>query len=1116
MLFLAALCCAQTPTGGIEGTVVDPSGAVIPGAKVTITETATGRAIPLTTNAAGRYSVRNLLPGAYSMQIEAPGFATKKIGNLDVSSGQVINGDAALEVGRAEQIVEVSAEAVVVDTSRQTVDSVITEKEIKNVPLFGRNFLDLAALAPGVMIRDGGAIDPTKVTAYRVVGVAGRSGTGTRVQIDGIDVTDETVGTTVANFSPESVHEFQLTRSSLDPSTSLTSSGAINIISKSGGNALHGSVFFDYYNQKMGARTYYDQTAAEPFHRKRIGGSAGGPFIKDKLFWFASFERHYQQEKSVVNSVLFPVLNVSQPFDIGNRLMDGRLDWNVTSSVRMFAKWHEDWNLSTGGSAVSPFQNIDWTPLLSYGLDITRAHMTHSYRFGYLNFNNRIESQELQFKFLRTPNGIPYYLSVGAYGAGPNNLAPQATYQNNYQNSYEGSYLAGKHMLRYGFDIRRIILGGFANFAGPTQVTGTYDSDTVAALKARGANLQDPTEYPLEYFSMGPANGFFNLAPAHGLPHGGHFITRPSWFVQDSFKARRNLSVNFGLRWQWDSGYFASNKVKREPMMERWGKGFSTMPYVPKDMFSPSFGFAWDPKANGKTVIRGGFYKGYEMNILNNTMFDEFDMLPNGLGPDLYEIYGVNRPDGTPINIDGKHPTGDYSDLIGLPIKQVIGTIGLLQSELSSAYSNYKFDPNKGVSAFVSSGGLYYGSAIPGNQFKIPYAVQFNIGVQRELKPGTVLSVDYIYNHAVGLPFIREDFERRRDAMTLNKANASTKINSVLGGKTVDQWIAANPTKGISSFSLISDSIFMGLYSDMTRARLTVGGFTKYRGLQVNLRGGERSLGKFKDVGYNVSWAWGRGESSSTVGRVEFIATSDCNNKPNDKACFGPNGLDYTHIVTAAGYITIPGDFRFSTFWNFRTAPAANIWIPNLGGFTSGTNSVFANDINGDNFGDRLPGMGAGQFGREVKSIKDLNRIITAFNSTYTGTLGAHAKALIAAGLFTEAQLKSLGAVITKIPLVPENNPNPWHNLFTTDVRLDRPIKLGRLREGLEASPFLDVYNLFNHAPCGVYSGLGGTFGALNFDYAAAGAGQGYSALTSNRGRINSTRRLMFGVRVTF
>lgn len=231
-----AILTAQTPTGAIEGTVTDSSGAVMAGATVTITETATSHALPLTTNAFGRYSARNLLPGLYSVRVDARDFRPGVVDNITVDSGAVVNRDVTLELGSREQIIEVTAESVTVDTSRQTVDSIITGNEIRNLPLYSRNFLDLAALAPGVIVRDGVSTDPTKAFGYRAVGVNGRSGTATRVQIDGVDVTDESVGTTTANISPEAVGEFQLTRSSLDISTSLTSSGAVNIISKSGAN----------------------------------------------------------------------------------------------------------------------------------------------------------------------------------------------------------------------------------------------------------------------------------------------------------------------------------------------------------------------------------------------------------------------------------------------------------------------------------------------------------------------------------------------------------------------------------------------------------------------------------------------------------------------------------------------------------------------------------------------------------------------------------------------------------------------------------------------------------------------------------------------------------------
>ena len=171
LLAVAALL-AQTPTGGIEGTVTDATGAVLPGAIVTITNASTGQVFNLKTSDAGLYSQQNLDPGTYNVRIEASGFQQTEIRNITVLTGSVANGSVSLKVGSSATTVEVAGQAEAVDTARQTVDTVITTTEIKNLPLFGRNFLDLASLAPGTVVRDGGAIDPTKSNTYRTVGIA--------------------------------------------------------------------------------------------------------------------------------------------------------------------------------------------------------------------------------------------------------------------------------------------------------------------------------------------------------------------------------------------------------------------------------------------------------------------------------------------------------------------------------------------------------------------------------------------------------------------------------------------------------------------------------------------------------------------------------------------------------------------------------------------------------------------------------------------------------------------------------------------------------------------------------------------------------------------------------
>ncbi len=251
------VCWAQTPAGTIEGTITDPSQAAVPHAAVAVTESATGRALSVLTNNLGRYSIRDLPPGLYTVRVSAPRFTTTEISGISVSAGGVVTEDVRLTLGSLEQVVSVAASAVAVDAVRQTLDTVIGANDIRNIPLFGRNYLDLAALAPGVIVRDGQTVFPTKSAGYRAVGISGRSGIGTRVQIDGIDVTDPIGGSTVSNISSDAVHEFQLSRSSLDISSSMTSSGTVSIISKSGGNEIHGTGFWDYYNQDMGARLNY-------------------------------------------------------------------------------------------------------------------------------------------------------------------------------------------------------------------------------------------------------------------------------------------------------------------------------------------------------------------------------------------------------------------------------------------------------------------------------------------------------------------------------------------------------------------------------------------------------------------------------------------------------------------------------------------------------------------------------------------------------------------------------------------------------------------------------------------------------------------------------------------
>jgi hypothetical protein len=346
----AAIVLAQTSTGVIDGLVLDPSEAVIRSARIVVTETATGRALELQTNEEGRYVAANLAAGNYTLRIEAAGFDTLFVTGIPIRAGEVYNGNVILAVGRMDTVVTVQATDVSVDAVRHSVDTIITGREIRNYPLIGsRNPLALAALSAGVTVVSGGSLMKTKTgPAYLAVGVAGRLGAGTRILLDGINVTDPVEGSTLLNASSEIVQQFQVTLSSQDPATPTTSSGVVQLTTQGGSNEVHGTGFWQFLNEHLGARPDYEPTV-QPFHRKQFGARVGGPFRRDRLFWSAGGEATRQSTFRSARVVEFPQLTVGYNVPNSTSNANARLDWNATSSARDLksAEFHShDWRMA--------------------------------------------------------------------------------------------------------------------------------------------------------------------------------------------------------------------------------------------------------------------------------------------------------------------------------------------------------------------------------------------------------------------------------------------------------------------------------------------------------------------------------------------------------------------------------------------------------------------------------------------------------------------------------------------------------------------------------------------------------------------------------------------------
>ena len=272
VLAISTTLLAQTTvgTGSIVGTVTDPSDAVVSGAKVVIINIQLGQVITRATNSSGAYNSGALPPGGYKVQISYPGFHSVEI-PLTVQVGNTATANVKMRLGLASELVLVQSTELRVNTEQVTVQGVLTSAQIENLPVNGRNFLDLAQLEPGVQIQDGQNFDPTKA-GYSSISFGGRYGRTARIEVDGVDVSDETVGTTTTDIPSSAIQEFQLSQSSLDLSNELTSSGAVNVTTRSGTNDFNGEAFDLFRDSSTAARLPTPPGLNSPFQRSQFGG----------------------------------------------------------------------------------------------------------------------------------------------------------------------------------------------------------------------------------------------------------------------------------------------------------------------------------------------------------------------------------------------------------------------------------------------------------------------------------------------------------------------------------------------------------------------------------------------------------------------------------------------------------------------------------------------------------------------------------------------------------------------------------------------------------------------------------------------------------------------------
>jgi hypothetical protein len=1126
---------ATTASGAIQGTVSDPSGAIVPGAQVLITELGTGATKTVMTSSSGFYSVASLVPGQYQISVVALGFS-KVTTTVTVQIGTTTNGNLTLKIGKATEEVVVSSEALQVNTVQSTVEGVLTETQIDNLPISGRNFLDLSQLEPGVQLQDGAGFDPTK-GGYSSVSFNGVNGRTARILLDGQDISDETVGTTTLNVSAGSIEEFQMSRSSLDISNELTSSGAVTVSTRSGTSQYHGQAFGLLRDQRagdalaIGGTDYY-------FQREQFGMRMGGPFIKDKLFFFGDSERVKQDS---LNPYQVPSPFSSYSGGWGSPYRDtysaGRLDYNAPKGIHMFFRGAYENNLSEGtfGDGYARYGNKDNTPIWAGGADFMTGKFTHSLRASYLKFHNQIVDES--GGLVDPVKGI--YLTIHGFRAGPNPNAPQQTYQSDKQLRYDAGVTIKSHVFGYGVSLNRILGGGLAAFFnyGP-EVSGTaaFSQGPVGlgckeapCDPSNPAAVADPTAYLAYEVILGNGQGFSTEKPAFGMAAGGQADWRMGLYFGDTWKVLPKLTVNYGIRYSRDTGRSDSDlgpvpcsdavlafgeysPCTTGNLLDALTTGLGQKVHQPNANFGPKAGFAYDLKGNGKTVIRGGAGLYFENSVFNNVLFDRETRLAKGLFFGAQELLSGQAsdvmPDGTSVT-SVTCPDGTSRSLLSL-WSDAMSVSGPCFAALQQQYQSVTKKGGAGANGVyianaLTASALSTGTYIYAPKYRTARSFQINIGVQREVWKGGILSVDYLRN--IGEHFMQSvDENHVGDAKYLNKTAANNAINGTLvacGVSDIDSAIQScpglyqpDPTQPYyhpSKTVLLSDFAGNGLDSanaefggypaaaygvDPAKGSAFAGknplfgqvsivspmGRSVYNGLQASLRQGTRiPVRGVKGSNFEVSYTLSRflssaGGSEAASQDQNFTPGSWDNNSP--LKYMGPGGLDRRQQLSFGGNLTWAKDITTSLIGHYYTPLSTTLYLDSGG---NNTGEIFMSDVTGDGtVEDIVPGLKPGAFMRSV-TPSNLAKVIANYNATSAGKITPAGNALISNGLFNASQLNSLGAVTRTIaPPVGGNIGNG--PLKTFDFVLGRPVKIAKLGEGFSLDPTVSFFNLFNFA----------------------------------------------------
>ena len=711
---IVIVCCSalavfaqSSVTASLSGRVTDPTGAVIAGAKVTVTQKATGVQRSAVTNSEGLYTLTNLSPGEYEVRIEAQNFPQAWSKRLELNVGQQAVSDATLQVSGPTETITLDDRFnyPLVNTGSAVVDGMIHDHEIERLPLNGRNYLELALLIPGNLPAPN--FDPTK-TGSVIISSAGQLGRGGNITIDGTDNNDDAVGGPLLNISQDAVQEFQIATNRFSAELGRSASSVINVVTRAGTNELHGSFsFFERDRRLQGLPATYDRSSNQkpPFDRQQYAATLGGPLKKDRAWWFGSFEYRNQDGAVLVGQRDVAARQIRRSFapaPLDDLLGLVRGDWRVSDkdnlSFRYAAERLKDVGATKLDRAIGSASqrqsllNRHQAFLTTWTRVITPAAV-NSFSFSVNNFSNTTDPVTTgpQLTFPSIQDGVSFRV-------------PQATKVNRLQFSDALSLVRGAHTLKFGGDIQRVDalfdLGVFQqgriefvqdfaqfDFNGDGRVD---DNDLLFAVTLRSSR-------PAQSLTINDADN-------------NHFAL----FAQDDWRVNRNLTLNLGLRYELDTSVNNNDwYARRNPLVQSFYRGERKRD---TNNFAPRLGFNWATN-DGRMSLHGGYGIYYDRITL------EIASLERGLDGRALAIEvragnALSDPTGAPIFIDPA--TGRFRP--GAP-----------------TFSN----PFTG---FILPGAGASGINIIDNNLQNPMVQQFNLGIQRELSADLVVRADYLHN----------------------------------------------------------------------------------------------------------------------------------------------------------------------------------------------------------------------------------------------------------------------------------------------------------------------------------------------------------------------------------